>query len=131
MSISETMDVSIMARKAAEFQPDAGAYKIPLDKKEPFRKTGEETLNVEIGDKAAAERAKSSELQELRSRYTFVSRFNVGAYPFDDSELIYSPWWFIEYRMGGKSFSAIADACNGSVIAGQRPWLPKGTTKGR
>lgn len=131
MSISETMDVSIVARKAAEFQPDAGAYKIPLDKKEPFRKTGEETLNVEIGDKAAAERAKSLALQDLRARYTFVSRFNVDAHPFEDSELIYSPWWFIEYRMGGRSFSVIIDACNGSVIAGQRPWLPKGTTKGR
>jgi hypothetical protein len=131
MSISEAMDVSVVARKAAEFQPDAGAYKIPLDKKESFRKTGEETLNVEISDKVAAERAKSLALQELRSRYTFVSRFNVGANPVGDSELIYSPWWFIEYRMGGRSFSVIVDACNGSVIAGQRPWLPKGATKGR
>jgi hypothetical protein len=131
MSISETMDVSIVARKAAEFQPDAGAYKIPLDKKEPFRKTGDETLNVEISDKAAAERAKSLALQQLRTRYTVVKQFSVGANPFDDSELIYSPWWFIEYRMGGRSFSVIIDACNGSVIAGQRPWLPKGTTKGR
>jgi hypothetical protein len=131
MSISETMDVSIVARKAAEFQPDAGAYKIPLDKKEPFRKTGDETLNVEISDKAAAERAKSLALQQLRTRYTVVKQFSVGANPFDDSELIYSPWWFIEYRMGGKSFSVIVDACNGSVIAGQRPWLPKRATKGR
>jgi hypothetical protein len=125
MSVSEAMDVSVVARKAAEFQPDAGAYKIPLDKKEPFRKTGEETLNVEISDKMAAERAKSLALQELRSRYTFVSRFSVGANPVGDSELIYSPWWFIEYRMGGRSFSVIIDACSGSVIAGQRPWLPK------
>jgi hypothetical protein len=131
MSISETMDVSIVARKAAEFQPDADAYKIPLDKKEPFRKTGDEALNVEISDKAAAERAKSLALQQLRTRYTVVKQFSVGANPFDDSELIYSPWWFIEYRMGGRSFSVIIDACNGSVIAGQRPWLPKGTTKGR
>jgi hypothetical protein len=125
MSVSEAMDVSVVARKAAEFQPDAGAYKIPLDKKEPFRKTGEETLNVEISDKVAAERAKSLALQELRARYTFVSRFSVGANPVGDSELIYSPWWFIEYRMGGRSFSVIIDACSGSVIAGQRPWLPK------
>jgi hypothetical protein len=125
MSVSEAMDVSVVARKAAEFQPDAGAYKIPLDKKEPFRKTGEETLNVEISDKMAAERAKSLALQELRSRYTFVSRFSVGANPVGDSELIYSPWWFIEYRMGGRAFSVIIDACSGSVIAGQRPWLPK------
>jgi hypothetical protein len=125
MSVSEAMDVSVVARKAAEFQPDAGAYKIPLDKKEPFRKTGEETLNVEISDKAAAERAKSLALQELRSRYTFVSRFSVGANPIGDAELIYSPWWFIEYRMGERSFSVIIDACSGSVIAGQRPWLPK------
>jgi hypothetical protein len=125
MSVSEAMDVSVVARKAAEFQPDAGAYKIPLDKKEPFRKTGEETLNVEINDKAAAERAKSLALQELRARYTFVSRFSVGANPVGDAELIYSPWWFIEYRMGGRSFSVIIDGCSGSVIAGQRPWLPK------
>jgi|GEM_PF-1406735 len=125
MSVSEAMDVSVVARKAAEFQPDAGAYKIPLDKKEPFRKTGEETLNVEISDKAAAERAKSLALQELRSRYTFVSRFSVNANPVGDAELIYSPWWFIEYRMGERSFSVIIDACSGSVIAGQRPWLPK------
>jgi hypothetical protein len=125
MSVNEAMDVSVVARKAAEFQPDAGAYKIPLDKKEPFRKTGEETLNVEISDKTAAERAKSLALQELRSRYTFVSRFSVGANPVGDSELIYSPWWFIEYCMGGRSFSVIVDACSGSVIAGQRPWLPK------
>jgi hypothetical protein len=126
MSISEAMDVSVVARKAPAYQPDAGALKIPLDKKEPFKKTGEETLNVEINVKEATERAKGLALQELRSRYTSVSRFNVGAYPAGEPELVYSPWWFIEYRMGGRSFSVIVDACNGSVIAGQRPWLPKG-----
>jgi len=131
MSVSEAMDVSVVARKAAEYQPDAGAYKIPLDKKEPFRKTGEETLNVEISAQEATERAKGLALQELRSRYTFVSRFSVGAHPVGEPELIYSPWWFIEYRMGGRAFSVIVDACNGSVIAGQRPWLPKGAIKKR
>ena len=131
MSVSEATDVSVVARKAAEYQPDAGAYKIPLDKKEPFKKTGEETLNVEISAQEATERAKGLALQELRSRYTFVSRFSVGAYPVGEPELIYSPWWFIEYRMGGRSFSVIVDACNGSVIAGQRPWLPKGVIKKR
>jgi len=126
MSVSEAMDVPVIARKATEYQPDAGAYKIPLEKKEPFKKTGEETLNVEIGAQEATEKAKGLALQELRSRYTFVSRFSVGAYPVGEPELIYAPWWFIEYRMGGRSFSVIVDACNGSVIAGQRPWLPKG-----
>ncbi|MEM2912584.1 MAG: hypothetical protein QXM52_00705 [Candidatus Bathyarchaeia archaeon] len=124
ISISEALDVSVVARKAAEFQPDPGVYRIPLDKKEPFRKTGEETLNVEISAQEAAERAKGLALQEVRSRYTFVSRFSVWANPIGEPELIYSPWWFIEYRMGGRSFSAIIDACNGSIIAGQRPWLP-------
>jgi len=131
MSVSETIDVPVVARKAAEFQPDAGAYKIPLERKEPFRKTGEETLNVEVGSQEALEKAKGLALQEVRSRYTFVSKFNVGAYPVGESEVIYAPWWFIEYRMGGRSFSIIVDACNGSVVAGQRPWLPKGVTKGR
>jgi len=131
ISVSEAVDVSVVARKAAEYQPDAGAYKIPLDKKEPFRKTGEETLNVELGTQEATEKAKGLALQELRSRYTFVSRFSVGAYPVGEPELIYAPWWFIEYRMGGRPFSVIVDACNGSVIAGQRPWLPKGVIKRR
>jgi hypothetical protein len=126
VSVSETMDVIVVARKAAQYQPDVGAYKIPLDRKEPFKKTGEETLNVEISVQEAKEKAKGLALQELRSRYTFVSRFNVGAYPMEEPELIYAPWWFIEYRMGGRSFSVIVDACNGSVIAGQRPWIPKG-----
>ncbi|MGQ9545102.1 MAG: hypothetical protein ACUVQX_04880 [Candidatus Bathycorpusculaceae bacterium] len=126
VSVSEAMDVIVVARKAAQYQPDVGAYKIPLDRKEPYRKTGEETLNVEISIQEAKERAKGLALQELRSRYTFVSRFSVGAYPVGEPELIYAPWWFIEYRMGGGSFSVIVDACNGSVIAGQRPWIPKG-----
>jgi hypothetical protein len=126
VSVSETMDVLVVARKAAQYQPDVGAYKIPLDRKEPFKKTGEETLNVEISAQEAKEKAKGLALQEVRSRYTFVSRFNVGAYPLEEPELIYAPWWFIEYRMGGRSFSVIIDACNGSVIAGQRPWIPKG-----
>jgi len=125
ISVSEAMDVPVVARKATEYQPDAGAYKIPLEKKEPFKKTGEETLNVEMRAQEATEKAKGLALQELRSRYTFVSRFSVGAYPVGEPELIYMPWWFIEYRMGGRSFSVIVDACNGSVIAGQRPWLPK------
>jgi hypothetical protein len=131
MSVSEAMDVPVVARKAAEYQPDPGAYKIPLEKKEPFKKTGEETLNVEISAQEAAERAKGLALQELRSRYTFVSRFSVFANPIGEPELIYSPWWFIEYRMGGNSYSTIVDACNGSVVAGQRPWLPKGVIKRR
>jgi len=126
VSVSEAMDVFVVARKAAQYQPDVGAYKIPLDRKEPFKKTGEETLNVEISAQEAKEKAKGLALQELRSRYTFVSQFDVAAYPIEEPELIYAPWWFIEYRMGGKSFSVIIDACNGSVIAGQRPWIPKG-----
>jgi hypothetical protein len=126
VSVSETMDVLVVARKAAQYQPDVGAYKIPLDRKEPFKKTGEETLNVEISAQEAKEKAKGLALQELRSRYTFVSDFDVAAYPMEEPELIYAPWWFIEYRMGGRSFSVIVDACNGNVIAGQRPWIPKG-----
>lgn len=64
-------------------------------------------------------------LQELRTRYHFVSRFSVGAYPIGDPELIYSSWWFIEYRMGGRFYSVIVDECNGSIITGQRSWLPR------
>jgi len=131
ISISEAIDVPVVARKAAEYQPDAGAYKIPLERKEPFKKTGEETLNLEMGPQEAVEKAKGLALQEVRSRYTFVSRFNVGAYPVGEPEVIYAPWWFIEYRMGEKSFSVIVDACNGSVVASQRPWLPKGVIKRR
>jgi hypothetical protein len=125
-SVNETMDVSVVARKAPEYQPDVGACKFPLNKKEAFRKTGEETLNVEIGAKEATERAKPLGLEEVKSRYTAIRKFNVTARPAGEPELIYSPWWFIEYNMGGKAYSVIVDACSGCVVAGQRPWLPKG-----
>ena len=125
-SVSETMDVSVVARKAPEYQPDVGVCKFPLNKKESFRKTGDETLNVEISAQEAAERAKTLGLQEVKSRYTATRKFNVTARPAGEPELIYSPWWFIEYNMGGKAYSVIVDACSGCVVAGQRPWIPKG-----
>jgi len=127
--VSEAMDIPVVARRAAEYQPDPGAYKIPLERKEPFKKTGEETLNAEISSQEAVEKAKGLALQELRSRYTVVSRFSVGAYPVGEPELIHAPWWFIQYRMGGREFSVIIDACSGQVVAGQRPWLPRGVIK--
>ncbi|MCX6664919.1 MAG: hypothetical protein NT038_02495 [Euryarchaeota archaeon] len=128
-SINEALDVFVVARRAAAFQPDVGAQKIPLDKKEPFQKTGEETLNVEFTPAEAREKAKGLAINDVRARYMSVSSFSVMATPVGEPELIYSPWWFIEYRMGGVSFSLIVDACAGNVIAGKRPWLPKGTTK--
>lgn len=128
-TINEALDVFVVARRAAAFQPDVGAQKIPLDKKEPFQKTGEETLNVEFTPAEAREKAKGLALDDVRARYMSVSQFSVYATPVGEPELIYSPWWFIEYRMGGVSYSLIIDACAGNVIAGKRPWLPKGTTK--
>ena len=125
-SINEMMDVSVIARKAPEYQPDVGDCKFPLNKKESFRKTGEETLNVEISAKEAMERAKALGLEEVKSRYTAIRKFNVTARTAGEPELIYAPWWFIEYNMGGKAYSVIIDACSGCVVAGQRPWLPKG-----
>jgi hypothetical protein len=125
-SINEMMDVSVIARKAPEYQPDVGDCKFPLNKKESFRKTGEETLNVEISAKEATERAKALGLEEVKSRYTAIRKFNVTVHTAGEPELIYAPWWFIEYNMGGKAYSVIIDACSGCVVAGQRPWLPKG-----
>jgi hypothetical protein len=127
VSVNEVVDASVVARKAPEYQPDVGACKFPLNKKEAFKKTGEETLNVEISAKEAAERAKTLALEEVKSRYTAIRKFNVTARSAGEPELIYAPWWFIEYNMGGRAFSVIVDACSGCVIAGQRPWLPKGT----
>ena len=126
VSVSEVVDASVIARKAPEYQPDVGTCKFPLNKKEPFRKTGEETLNVEISAKEAAERAKNLALEEVKSRYTAIRKFKVTARSAGEPELIYAPWWFIEYNMGGRAYSVIVDACSGCVVAGQRPWLPKG-----
>jgi hypothetical protein len=126
VSVNEVVDASVVARKAPEYQPDVGTCKFPLNKKEPFKKTGEETLNVEISAKEAMERAKTLGLEEVKSRYTTIRKFNVTARPAGEPELIYSPWWFIEYNMGGRAYSVIVDAYSGCVVAGQRPWLPKG-----
>ena len=122
--VSEIMEVPVVARKGAQYQPDPGAYKIPLERKEAFRRTGDKTLNAEISVDEAIEKAKAIALQDLRARYTTVFKFNVNAELVGEPELIYAPWWFIEYRMGGERFWVVIDACNGCVIAGKRPWLP-------
>ncbi|RLI11100.1 hypothetical protein DRO33_04680 [Candidatus Bathyarchaeota archaeon] len=128
-AVSEVIEVPVVARRAVAFQPEPGAYKIPLERKEPFRKTGEETLGVEVSSQEAIEKAKAAALEEVKARFTTVAQFNVWASPVGEPELIYAPWWFVEYRMGGRSFSVIVDACTGKVLAGQRPWLPKGFLK--
>ena len=127
--VSETVDVPVVARRAPEYQPDPGKYVIPLERKEPYRKTGEEMLGAEVGAQEAMERAKSIALQDLRARFTVVSKFSVTAIPVGEPELIYAPWWFIRYVMGGKEYSVIVDACSGAVIAGKRPWIPKGVIR--
>src|SRR5512136_2043208 len=128
-SINEALDVFVVARRAATYQPDVGVQKIPLDKKEPFQKVSDETLNVELSPTEAMEKAKGLALEDVRARYLSVSNFNVTAIPVGDAELIYTPWWFLEYKMGGVSYSLIVDACVGNVIAGKRPWLPKKTAE--
>jgi len=128
-SINETVDVFVVARRSAAFQPDVGVQKIPLDKKEAFQKVNDETLNVELSPMEAVEKAKGLALEDVRARYLSVSNFNVTAVPVGDAELIYTPWWFLEYKMGGVSYSLIVDACVGNVIAGKRPWLPKKTVE--
>lgn len=128
-SINEALDVFVVARRGATFQPDVGVQKIPLDKKEPFQKVSDETLNVEFSPVEAVEKARGLALDDVRARYLSVSNFNVTATPVGEPELIYTPWWFLEYKMGGVSYSLIIDACVGNVIAGKRPWLPKKTTE--
>ena len=128
-SINEAIDVFVVARRAATYQPDVGVQKIPLDKKEPFQKVSDETLNVELSPTEAMEKAKGLAIDDVRARYLSVSSFNVTATPVGEPELIYTPWWFLEYKMGGVSYSLIIDACVGNVIAGKRPWLPKKTVK--
>lgn len=128
-SINEALDVFVVARRGVTFQPDVGVQKIPLDKKEPFQKVSDETLNVEFSPAEAVEKARGLALDDVRARYLSVSNFNVTATPVGEPELIYTPWWFLEYKMGGVSYSLIIDACVGNVIAGKRPWLPKKTTE--
>ena len=128
-SINEALDVFVVARRGATFQPDVGVQKIPLDKKEPFQKVSDETLNVEFTPQEAVEKARGLALDDVRARYLSVSNFNVTASSVGDAELIYTPWWFLEYKMGGVSYSLIVDACVGNVIAGKRPWLPKKTAE--
>lgn len=128
-SINETLEVFVVARRGAAFQPDVGVQKIALDKKEPFQKVSDETLNVELSPAEAVEKAKGLALDDVRARYLSVSNFNVTATPMGDAELVYTPWWFLEYKLGGVSYSLIIDACVGNVIAGKRPWLPKKTAE--
>jgi hypothetical protein len=117
---------NVVARRAPEIQPDIGTCKFPLNKKEAYRKTGKETLNMEMSSEEAFERAKTMGFEDIKARYTTTRKFSPRASLAGQPELIYAPWWFIEYSRGGKDYSVIVDACNGLVIAGKRPWIPKG-----
>jgi hypothetical protein len=78
-TINETMYIHVVARRAPEIQPDIGTCKFPLNKKEAYRKTGEETLNVEMSSEEAFERAKTMGFEDIKARYTATQKFNPRA----------------------------------------------------
>jgi len=123
--VSETLDVPVIARKSAMFQLEAGKWRVPVEKKEPYRKAVQgEVLGAELTEREAREKAVSEALATIRSRYTVLLRFDVDAQVLGEGELIHAPFWFIKYTMKGKEYAVVVDACSGQVVAGKRPWLP-------
>ena len=123
-SIFEVMDAPVVARHSPMFQPDPGKYELPLERKEVFRRTGEDILNSEFSYQEAAERAKALALEKLKSRYVSIYSLDVSASP-GEGELIHAPFWFVKFTMDGRSFVVVVDALTGNVVAGQRPWVPR------
>ncbi|MCS7118258.1 MAG: hypothetical protein NZ957_05690 [Thaumarchaeota archaeon] len=129
-SVDETINVPLVARRSASYQPDPEAFRVPLERKMPFRRTGDDVLNAEIGAAEAVEAAKGVALETVRARYTTLKRFNVSAYEAGDPELVYDPWWFVKYGMSGREFMVVVSGSTGTVIAGQRPWIPRRSSGG-
>jgi len=123
--ISETLDVPVIARKSAMFQLEAGKWRVPVEKKEPYRKAVQgEVLGAELTEKEAREKAISEALATIRSRYTVLLRFDVDAQVLGEGELVHAPFWFIKYIMKGREYAVVVDGCSGQVVSGKRPWLP-------
>jgi len=123
--ISETLDVPVIARKSAMFQLEAGKWRVPVEKKEPYSKAVQgEVLGAELTEKEARQKAVSEALATVKSRYTVLLRFDVDAQVLGEGELVHAPFWFIKYTMKGREYAVVVDGCSGQVISGKRPWLP-------
>ncbi|MCS7126962.1 MAG: hypothetical protein NZ953_01015 [Thaumarchaeota archaeon] len=124
-TVDELMQVPVVARRSAAYQPDPEAFRVPLERKLPFRRTGDEVLNAEMDEAEAVNFAKGTALETIRSRYTTLRKFDVSAFEAGEPELVYDPWWFVKYEMSGREFMVVVSGSTGNVIAGQRPWIPR------
>ncbi|MEN3048237.1 MAG: hypothetical protein ABDH63_05595 [Candidatus Caldarchaeales archaeon] len=124
-TVDELMQVPVVARRSTAYQPDVMAFSVPLERKMPFRRTGDVVLNAEMGRAEAVDAAKGIALETVRSRYTTLRKFDVSAYEAGEPELVYDPWWFVKYEMSGRQFMVVVSGSTGNVIAGQRPWIPR------
>src|SRR5437773_11952420 len=125
-TIENNYDWLVLGRKAAEFP--TRDYKVPAEGKIPFDFTKIESksnfLNSELDSSEAIAHAKD-EVEEnqrflLKQEVDQVTRFDT-TFNVDKPTYLHAPLWFVQYEYKGKSYNAIIDGSNGTVIRADIP----------
>jgi len=125
-TIENNYDWLVLGRKAAEFP--TRDYKVPSEGKIPFDFTKIESksnfLNSELDSSEAIAHAKD-EVEEnqrflLKQEVDQVTRFDT-TFNVEKPTYLHAPLWFVQYEYKGKSYNAIIDGSNGTVIRADIP----------
>ena len=125
-TIQNDYDWLVLGRKASEFP--TRDYKVPAQGKIPFDFTKIEPqakfLNSELDSNAAVTHAKD-EVEEnqrflLKQEVDQVTKFDT-TFNVEKPTYLHAPLWFIQYEYKGKSYNAIIDGSNGSIIRADIP----------
>ena len=125
-TIQNDYDWLVLGRKAAEFP--TRDYRVPAEGKIPFDFTKIEQqskfLNSEIDSQEAVQHAKG-EVEEnqrflLKQEVDEVTRFDT-TFNVEKPTYLHAPLWFAQYEYKGRSYNAIIDGSNGTMIRADIP----------
>ncbi len=120
-TIQNDYDWLVLGRKAAEFP--TRDYRVPAEGKIPFDFTKIEQqskfLNSELDSQEAVQHAKG-EVEEnqrflLKQEVDEVTRFDT-TFNVEKPTYLHAPLWFAQYEYKGRSYNAIIDGSNGTMI---------------
>ncbi len=125
-TIQNDYDWLVLGRKAAEFP--TRDYRVPAEGKIPFDFTKIEQqskfLNSELDSQEAVQHAKG-EVEEnqrflLKQEVDEVTRFDT-TFNVEKPTYLHAPLWFAQYEYKGRSYNAIIDGSNGTMIRADIP----------
>jgi len=125
-TIQNDYDWLVLGRKAAVFP--TRDYRVPAEGKIPFDFTKIEQqskfLNSELDSQEAVQHAKG-EVEEnqrflLKQEVDEVTRFDT-TFNVEKPTYLHAPLWFAQYEYKGRSYNAIIDGSNGTMIRADIP----------